>query len=116
MPSMECGRSVADVLSRTFCGCDECSVCLRDFPILSVQTPGCADYNEHLLFHGTSFDTARTICQEGFDFRAKDPVYYGKGTYFASQVRESAQDSQDTLPNTCMILSRVLVGNPEYAD
>ena len=74
-------------------------------------------YNECLLFHGTSFNNAKTIAVSGFDARlARDNGYYGRGTYFACQSCKSAQygESSSSFSKSCMILSRVVLGNPHY--
>ena len=68
--------------------------------------------NECLLFHGTSFETAKKIANEGFDSRLAEEGYYGKGTYFASQSCKSAQYSSEN----CIIVARVVLGHPHYAD
>ena len=73
--------------------------------------------NECLLFHGTSFETAKIIANQGFDSRvANDDGYYGKGTYFASQSCKSAQYSRNSFSQKCIILARVALGHPHYAD
>ena len=72
--------------------------------------------NECLLFHGTSFETAKIIANEGFDSRLARDGYYGKGTYFASQSCKSAQYSRDSFSHKCIILARVALGHPHYAD
>ena len=73
--------------------------------------------NECLLFHGTSFETAKKIAKEGFDSRlARENGYYGKGTYFASQSCKSAQYSEMYgSSQKCIILARVVLGHPYYA-
>eukprot|EP00928_Gymnodinium_smaydae_P046156 TRINITY_DN30753_c0_g1_i1.p1 TRINITY_DN30753_c0_g1~~TRINITY_DN30753_c0_g1_i1.p1 ORF type:complete len:647 (-),score=63.46 TRINITY_DN30753_c0_g1_i1:100-2040(-) len=74
-----------------------------------------AAINEHLLFHGTTYDTAVKIAFEGFDFRLSKPGYYGCGTYFASQACKSHQYTQGVYDINTMILSRVAVGDIHYA-
>ena len=69
--------------------------------------------NECLLMHGTSFETAKKIANEGFDSRLAEDGYYGKGTYFASQSCKSEQYSSS---QKCIILARVALGHPHYAD
>eukprot|EP00929_Paragymnodinium_shiwhaense_P013947 TRINITY_DN121799_c0_g1_i1.p1 TRINITY_DN121799_c0_g1~~TRINITY_DN121799_c0_g1_i1.p1 ORF type:complete len:533 (-),score=70.21 TRINITY_DN121799_c0_g1_i1:192-1790(-) len=63
---------------------------------------------EGLFFHGTSYETAVQIAQEGFDFRLSRPGYYGRGTYFASQMCKSHQYTSEP---RCVILSRVALGS-----
>ena len=70
--------------------------------------------NECLLFHGTSFETAKIIANEGFDSRLAEEGYYGKGTYFASQSCKSAQYSSSS--QKCIIVARVVLGHPHYTD
>ena len=69
--------------------------------------------NECLLFHGTSFETAKIIANEGFDSRLAKSGYYGKGTYFASQSCKSAQYSSS---QKCIIVARFVLGHPHYVD
>ena len=73
-------------------------------------------HNECLLFHGTSFETAKIIAKEGFDSRLAANGYYGKGTYFASQSCKSAQYPRNSSAKKCIILARVMLGHPHYAD
>mmetsp|Transcript_106302 Transcript_106302/g.189026 ORF Transcript_106302/g.189026 Transcript_106302/m.189026 type:complete len:504 (-) Transcript_106302:33-1544(-) len=69
--------------------------------------------NEVLLCHGTSNESAHTIAVEGFDFRLARPGYYGTGTYFSSQTCKCRQYCDQSLT---MIISRVALGTPHYAD
>ena len=71
--------------------------------------------NECYLFHGTTLAKAVHIAQQGFDFRLSNPGYYGHGTYFASQACRSHQYTSNNDALRTMLLCRVAVGNPCYA-
>jgi hypothetical protein len=82
-------------------------------PSKAELSPG---INEFYLFHGTSWNIARTICEHGFDERvANDSGLYGAGSYFAINACKSHQyslghrDSDDTL---VMLVCRVVMGSP----
>eukprot|EP00930_Biecheleria_cincta_P084306 TRINITY_DN73798_c0_g1_i1.p1 TRINITY_DN73798_c0_g1~~TRINITY_DN73798_c0_g1_i1.p1 ORF type:complete len:434 (-),score=74.87 TRINITY_DN73798_c0_g1_i1:68-1369(-) len=76
------------------------------------------------LFHGTSFQTAAAIAQEGFDPWLSGPGYYGHGTYFATQACESHQCSTADKEKCngifqdlhTILVSRVASGSIWYAD
>eukprot|EP00928_Gymnodinium_smaydae_P034338 TRINITY_DN24360_c1_g1_i2.p1 TRINITY_DN24360_c1_g1~~TRINITY_DN24360_c1_g1_i2.p1 ORF type:complete len:610 (+),score=48.36 TRINITY_DN24360_c1_g1_i2:42-1871(+) len=72
--------------------------------------------NECFLFHGTSYDNAVKIAEEGFDVRFSKLGCYGQGTYFDCQACKSHQyaTSPDTVHTA--ILSRVLLGDVHYAE
>lgn len=72
--------------------------------------------NEGYFFHGTEFRTAREIAVSGFDDRLSSPGFYGRGTYFAAQACKSVQYSPEEGGLRTMIVSRVTVGDPHFAD
>lgn len=71
---------------------------------------------ERQLFHGTSLDTAKAICQQGFDWRmcGKHGTTYGKGSYFACKANYSHRYSNHGISPRGykqMFLARVVVGS-----
>ena len=88
----------------------------KKYESMRLEDGNGAVQNECLLFHGTSFETAKIIANEGFDSRLAKDGYYGKGTYFASQSCKSAQYSRNSFSHKCIILARVALGHPHYAD
>ena len=72
-----------------------------------------AAVNERYLFHGTTFEKALLIVQQGFDVRLSNPGYYGQGTYFASQACKAHQYASPTNVDKLrtMLLCRVAVGD-----
>jgi hypothetical protein len=86
-------------------------------PAIPSQAELSTDINEFYLFHGTSSNIARTICEHGFDARlANDIGLYGAGSYFAINSCKSHQYSlresdSDTL---VMLVCRVVMGSPYF--
>ena len=76
---------------------------------------------ERQLFHGTSPETAKAICQQGFDWRmcGKHGTAYGKGSYFACKANYSHQYSNQGVSlrgYKQMFLARVAVGSYTRGD
>jgi hypothetical protein len=71
--------------------------------------------NERLVFHGTTPDFVEPIAQRGFDERlAHLTGLFGAGVYFAEQSCKAFRYSGNG-PVRCILLTRVLLGNPFYA-
>ena len=72
---------------------------------------------ERQLFHGTSSETVKAICQQGFDWRVcgKHGTLYGNGSYFATSAVYSHNYTKRLSGSDCqhkqMFLSRVIVGS-----
>jgi hypothetical protein len=63
-------------------------------PAIPSKTELSTGINEFYLFHGTSWNIARTICEHGFDERvANDICLYGACSYFAIDSCRSHQYS-----------------------
>jgi hypothetical protein len=64
------------------------------------------------LFHGTTEDVSKIICQDGFDISFNKTSAYGKGTYFAKDAKYSfdysSRGSKDDI--VYMLLCSVIVG------
>ncbi|CAL1162469.1 unnamed protein product [Cladocopium goreaui] len=73
--------------------------------------------NEMLLFHGTSATNAESIATNGFDLSRVRQGLYGNGFYFSCEACKSFQyTTLDTAQSErCIIVARVLLGNPKYA-
>ena len=76
---------------------------------------------ERQLFHGTSPETAKAICQQGFDWRmcGKHGTAYGKGSYFACKANYSHHYSNQGVSlrgYKQMFLARVAVGSYTRGD
>jgi len=72
------------------------------------------DVGEQLLLHGTS--ALEHIKQQGFDERcARESGLYGWGVYFTDESCKAFQYSKNTHEH-CMILARVALGDPFYAE
>eukprot|EP00929_Paragymnodinium_shiwhaense_P092370 TRINITY_DN52244_c0_g1_i1.p1 TRINITY_DN52244_c0_g1~~TRINITY_DN52244_c0_g1_i1.p1 ORF type:complete len:447 (-),score=61.33 TRINITY_DN52244_c0_g1_i1:31-1371(-) len=71
--------------------------------------------NEMLLLHGTSEWTAWRIAEQGFDERHCNRGLYGNGVYFTPDTCKAAQ-SHYTGEDGCIIISRVTLGHPYFAD
>eukprot|EP00928_Gymnodinium_smaydae_P089122 TRINITY_DN73123_c0_g1_i1.p1 TRINITY_DN73123_c0_g1~~TRINITY_DN73123_c0_g1_i1.p1 ORF type:complete len:401 (-),score=24.32 TRINITY_DN73123_c0_g1_i1:228-1430(-) len=89
---------------------------LEDFAAICNCSTLDTQTNESLLFHGTSYDNAVKIAEEGFDVRQGKPGYYGRGIYFACQACKSHQYAKPRNGLCTVILSRVLLGDIHYAD
>ena len=66
----------------------------KDKPFEGVDLDGGplqADKNEKILFHGTSWETAASIAQNGFDVSYANAGLYGRGIYFADDVAKTDQ-------------------------
>ena len=82
----------------------------------SVKEP-----EERHLFHGTSPDAAKAICQQGFDWRmcGKHGTAYGQGSYFACKANYSHRYSNHGVSQRGykqMFLARVVVGSHTRGD
>ena len=71
--------------------------------------------NECILLHGTKWDTALQIAQQGFEPRLAGPGYYGIGTYFTPQACKAAKYTEVSAKRFTMIVSRVVMGDIAYA-
>lgn len=73
--------------------------------------------NEAIVFHGTIHENVHSICESGFDTRAaSSQCRYGEGTYFSThscKAHQYTDKNKDGL--RCIILTRVLLGEPLYA-
>ncbi|KAG9335910.1 hypothetical protein JZ751_003567 [Albula glossodonta] len=78
-------------------------------------SPDQAGSLERHLFHGTTEDSAKEICQNNFDPRVsgKNGVAYGRGSYFARDASYSFKYAASSCQESCqhMFLAKVLVGN-----
>jgi hypothetical protein len=80
-----------------------------------ASTEMSADVNEFYLFHGTSLDMAKVICEHGFDERMANLTgLYGAGSYFAINACKSHQYSaaKKESSNFVMLVCRVTMGSP----
>lgn len=73
------------------------------------------------LFHGTSKEVAEKIATDGFNrsFCGQHGTAFGKGVYFASDIRYSLQATYSPVDSEGVkhiIAARVLIGNPAVGD
>eukprot|EP00435_Cladocopium_sp_Y103_P048688 s886_g14.t1 len=85
------------------------------------------DVDEKILLHGTSWNNANSIVQEGFDHRTCQNAFYGAGVYFACAACKSHQYTCEHFKGlmwqmasncTCertLIFARVLLGDSYIA-
>ena len=84
------------------------------------------DVDEKILLHGTSWESANDIVQNGFDNRISHRCLYGDGVYFASEACKSHQYTchlpGSTHRSGCncrhertLIIARVALGDPYLA-
>ena len=80
------------------------------------------DVDEKILLHGTSWESANDIVQNGFDNRVSHRGLYGDGSYFASQACKSHQYTCQVHKSSCgcpeertLIIARVSLGDPYFA-
>merc|ERR1712070_287587 len=66
--------------------------------------------NECLLFHSTSADKAKLICETGFENRIANNGLYGAGCYFAEDSSKSDQYAQASETVFPMFVARVTLG------
>ncbi|KAI1888559.1 hypothetical protein AGOR_G00186420 [Albula goreensis] len=82
---------------------------------MQSRSPDQAGSLERHLFHGTTEDSAKEICQNNFDPRVsgKNGVAYGRGSYFARDASYSFKYAASSCQERCqhMFLAKVLVGN-----
>lgn len=86
----------------------------RLFPHMELE----AQVNEVLLLHGTKDGSVDQIVHQGFDERLSRRSLYGQGVYFTTdpcKVDQYCGDVDDS-PVRTMILARVLLGNPFFAE
>ena len=84
-------------------------------PAIPSKADLSTDINEFYLFHGTSSEKARLICEHGFDERVANlNGLYGAGSYFASNSCKSHQYSNQykDSPTWVMLVCRVVMGSP----
>uniref|UniRef100_H3AL20 Poly [ADP-ribose] polymerase n=1 Tax=Latimeria chalumnae TaxID=7897 RepID=H3AL20_LATCH len=66
--------------------------------------------NERIAFHGTSAESCKAICRNGFD-RSYAATMYGHGVYFAEDAQYSSlYSSQDANGRKMMLQARILAG------
>lgn len=72
------------------------------------------EYNEVLLFHGTSTENAERIASTGFDLTRVRNGLYGAGFYFAYEACKSSQYSTPAAVDgsyvRCIVVARVCLG------
>ena len=78
------------------------------------------DPEERQLFHGTNPDTAKAICQQGFDWRmcGKHGTAFGKGSYFACKANYSHCYAKHGISrgHKQMFVAKVVVGSYAKGD
>ena len=80
------------------------------------------DVDEKILLHGTSWESANIIVQNGFDNRVSHRGLYGDRNYFASEACKSHQYTCQVHKPGCncrhertLIIARVALGDPYLA-
>lgn len=73
--------------------------------------------NEQRLYHGTSAEAVRSICDEGFKEKYSKVKAYGHGTYFSSAGSYSKNYAKETgNGESYMIVNRVALGSKSGGD
>ena len=100
-----------------------CNTMAKAQQALNMGEELAVDVDEKVLLHGTSWDKANSIVQEGFDFRTCYSGMYGAGAYFAGAACKSHQYTCEKHKNKCcecrcertLIIARVALGDSYVA-